>query len=53
MHQWLQGFAFKIELSWWIFALAGTAAFLVAILTISVQAIQSAVANPVQSLKSE
>lgn len=53
MYQWLQGFAFKIELSWWIFALSGATALLVALLTIGVQAIQSAVANPVKSLRSE
>jgi ABC-type antimicrobial peptide transport system permease subunit len=53
MHQWLQGFAFKIELSWWIFALAGGTALLVAFLTVCVQGLQSAVANPVESLRSE
>jgi putative ABC transport system permease protein len=53
MHQWLQGFAFKIELSWWIFGLAGTVALSIALLTVCVQAIQSAVANPVESLRSE
>jgi hypothetical protein len=52
-HQWLQTFAFQIDLSWWIFAVAGLSALLVALLTISVQAIQSAVANPVESLKVE
>jgi putative ABC transport system permease protein len=53
MYQWLQGFAYKIELSWWIFALAGTSALLTAFFTISVQAIQSAIVNPVKSLRSE
>lgn len=53
MHQWLQGFAFKIELSWWIFALSGMVALLIALFTISVQAFQSAVNNPVNSLRSE
>ena len=53
MNMWLQGFAFKTDLSWWIFAVAGIAALLVAFLTISVQAIQSAIANPVDSLKAE
>lgn len=51
--EWLAGFAFKIELSWWMFAFAGSAALLVAVLTISVQAIQSALANPVKSLRTE
>jgi ABC-type antimicrobial peptide transport system permease subunit len=53
MHEWLQTFAYKIHLSWWIFAFAGGAALIVALLTISVQAIQSAIANPVKSLRSE
>ncbi len=53
MYQWLQRFAFKIELSWWIFGLAGGTALLIAILTVCVQAFQSAVANPVESLRSE
>jgi len=53
MHEWLQGFAYKIELSWWIFALAGTTAVIVTLLTISIQSIQSAMANPVKSLKVE
>jgi ABC-type antimicrobial peptide transport system permease subunit len=53
MMQWLSGFAYKIELSWWIFAVAGVAALLIALLTISFQAFQSARANPVDSLRSE
>jgi putative ABC transport system permease protein len=53
MHRWLQGFAFQIELSWWIFVLAGAATLLIALLTVCVQAVKSAVANPVESLKSE
>ncbi len=53
MHQWLQGFAYKIDLSWWIFALAGGSALVIALITISIQAFQSAVVNPVKSLKAE
>ena len=53
MYQWLQGFAFKIDLSWWIFASAGSAALLIAMLTISYQAIRTALMNPVNNLKSE
>ena len=53
MTQWLNGFAYKIELSWWIFASAGIAALLIALFTISFQAFQSARANPVDSLRSE
>jgi putative ABC transport system permease protein len=53
MYQWLLGFAYKIELSWWIFALAGTSTAAIAFVTISIQAVQAAVVNPVSSLKSE
>lgn len=53
MSEWLSGFAYKIELSWWIFAGAGIAALLIALFTISFQAVQSARANPVDSLRSE
>jgi putative ABC transport system permease protein len=53
MHQWLKGFAFQIALSWWIFVVAGGAALFIALLTICFQAIQSAVANPIDSLRSE
>jgi putative ABC transport system permease protein len=53
MNQWLQGFAYKIELSWWIYAMAGAFAIVVALFTISVQAFQSAIVNPVKSLRSE
>ncbi len=53
MTQWLNGFAYRIALSWWIFASAGIAALLIALFTISFQAFQSASANPVDSLRSE
>ncbi|MEJ0054355.1 MAG: permease prefix domain 2-containing transporter [Bacteroidota bacterium] len=53
MDQWLAEFAFRIELSWWIFALSGAGALFIALLTISVQAIQSALNNPVKSLRTE
>ena len=53
MRRWLDEFAFKIELSWWIFVMAGGTALLIAFLTVCVQAIQSAIANPVESLRSE
>ncbi|HEX5167809.1 MAG TPA: ABC transporter permease [Cyclobacteriaceae bacterium] len=53
MYEWLQGFAFKIDLSWWIFALAGGTALLMAMLTISFQAVRAALVNPVDNLKSE
>jgi putative ABC transport system permease protein len=53
MMQWLQGFAYHVNVSWWIFALAGTSALLIALLTIGFQSVRSAFANPVNSLKSE
>ncbi|MCC8409380.1 FtsX-like permease family protein [Mucilaginibacter sp. UR6-1] len=53
MAQWLQDFAFRISLSWWMFALAGGMALLIAIVTVSTQAVKAALANPVKSLRSE
>ena len=53
MQKWLQDFAFRIEISWWIFALSGFVALLIALLTVSYQAIKAAVANPVKSLRTE
>lgn len=53
MSKWLQDFAYKIELSWWIFITAGLIALLIALITVSAQAIKAAVANPVKSLRSE
>jgi len=53
MNKWLQNFAFRIEISWWMFAIAGVLSLLIAILTVSFQAIKAAMANPVESLRSE
>jgi len=53
MDKWLQNYAYRIHIQWWIFAIAGIAAVLVAFVTISVQAIKAALANPVKSLRSE
>ncbi|MEO6719471.1 MAG: ABC transporter permease [Ferruginibacter sp.] len=53
MHEWLQDFAYRINIEWWVFAIAGFLAFTIAILTISFQAIKAAVANPVKSLRTE
>jgi len=50
MHQWLQGFAYHTNISWWIFAAAGAGALVVTLLTMSFQAIKAALANPVKSL---
>jgi putative ABC transport system permease protein len=53
MSHWLQNFAYRISLSWWMFGLAGVIAVLIALLTISLKAIRAAVANPVTSLRTE
>lgn len=53
MHRWLQGFAYRIGLEWWMFALAGLTAMLIALATVSFQAIKAAVVNPVRSLRTE
>jgi putative ABC transport system permease protein len=53
MNKWLEGFAYRITVSWWTFVLAGASAVLIALLTVSFQAIKAASANPVKSLRSE
>jgi len=53
MNKWLQDFAYKISIQWWMFALAGALAVIIALLTVSSQAIKAAITNPVKSLKSE
>jgi ABC-type antimicrobial peptide transport system permease subunit len=53
MQHWLQDFAYRIEISWWMFALAGGSALVIALITVSMQAIKAAVANPVEALRYE
>ena len=53
MRSWLEGFAYRIGLSWWIFGIAGMIAFFIALLTVGFQALKVAVANPINSLRSE
>jgi len=53
MHNWLQDYQYRANLSWWIFAGAGAGALLITLLTVSYQAIKAAVANPVKSLRTE
>ncbi|MGA0559796.1 ABC transporter permease [Larkinella sp. VNQ87] len=53
MNKWLSEFAYKIDLEWWMFALAGLLAVLVTLLTVSFQSIKAALTNPVKSLRSE
>jgi putative ABC transport system permease protein len=53
MSQWLEGFAYRTEITWWIFVGAGAVAILIALITVSSQAIKAAMSNPVESLRSE
>ncbi|MCE7063924.1 ABC transporter permease [Dyadobacter sp. CY326] len=53
MHSWLQNFAYKTEMEWWIFVLGGSLSIVVALVTVSFQSIKAALKNPVQSLRSE
>src|SRR5690606_7367903 len=53
MNKWLQSFAYRIDISWWIFALAGLVALAIALGTISFRTIKAAIANPVKSLRTE
>ena len=51
MDNWLQGFAYRVHIQWWIFAIAAAAGLLIALLTVSAQALKAAMANPVESLR--
>jgi ABC-type antimicrobial peptide transport system permease subunit len=53
LENWLQSYPYRIQISWWIFALAGLSALLIALLTVSFQALKAALANPVKSLRTE
>jgi putative ABC transport system permease protein len=53
MNKWLQSFAYRIHISWWIFVVVALLALLIALITVSFQAIKAALANPVKSLRSE
>ncbi len=53
LNQWLQSYEYRTEISWWIFPLVAGGALLVTIITVSLQAIKAAVANPVKSLRAE
>lgn len=53
MNQWLENFAYRIQISWWVFALTGFAAISIAFLTISFQSMKAAIANPIESLRNE
>ncbi|PWU04436.1 MAG: cell division protein FtsX [Bacteroidetes bacterium] len=53
MYKWLETFAYRTEISWWIFLVAGAVGLIIALLTVSIQAIRAAVTNPINSLRSE
>jgi putative ABC transport system permease protein len=53
MNNWLQDFAYRVNIQWWVFVVAGIVAALIAFVTVSFQAIKAAVANPVKSLRTE
>jgi putative ABC transport system permease protein len=53
MNKWLQDFAYRVSIEWWVFVLAAVLAILIALLTVSFQAIKAALANPVKSLRTE
>jgi putative ABC transport system permease protein len=53
MHQWLQDFAYRVPISWWMFVLAGFGAVLIALVTVSFQSVKAALANPVKSIRNE
>jgi len=53
INNWLQDFTYRINIGWWMFAIAGIIAIAIALFTISFQAIKAAIANPVKSLRTE
>jgi putative ABC transport system permease protein len=53
MHNWLQDYTYRTEISWWIFAVAGLASIIITLVTISFQSIKAAIANPVRVLRNE
>jgi putative ABC transport system permease protein len=53
MSKWLQNFEYRETLSWWVFALAGVVAIVIALVTVSSQALKSALTNPVKALRAE
>jgi len=53
LHQWLQNFAYKTEISWWLFVLAGLCAFVIVFLTVIWKSLRTATMNPVKALRYE
>ena len=53
MDSWLQGFAYRIDISWWMFIVSGVLAIFIALITVSYQSMRTAMDNPINSLKEE
>src|SRR5690606_37435097 len=53
MNKWLEDFAYHIEIRWWMFGLSGMTVVVIALITVSFQAVKAAIANPVDSLRAE
>jgi hypothetical protein len=53
MYNWLQNYEYKTNLSWWVFAVTGIGALVITLLTVSFQSVKAAIANPVNSLRTE
>ncbi len=53
MNKWLQNFAYRINIGWWVFVIAGLLAVFIALITVSFQAVKAAIANPIKSLRTE
>lgn len=53
MNKWLAGFAYRIDIEWWVFLLTGAVSLLIALLTVSYQSVKAALTNPIKSLRSE
>jgi putative ABC transport system permease protein len=53
MNKWLESFAYRTSMSWWVFVIAGLTTMMIALITVSLQAIKVAIADPVKSLRSE
>lgn len=53
MNEWLKDFAYRVSIEWWMFIISGIAAIVIALLTVSYQAIRAAIANPIKSLRTE
>jgi putative ABC transport system permease protein len=53
MNKWLEDFPYRVNISWWIFVVAGIAALIIALITVSFQAIKAGITNPVKSLRTE